>query len=604
MALFSYKNYSDSQSADLASLAHTLSMRAMVKNASGLSGSNLVDEVGNGMNGVKSVALPAGWSIAAPAKAGFGSAYIDDDGFLQMIAPGTSYAGSGPQFQLFEQKNAAGQVTGLSIAFLGTNSVEDVSDYTQLNSGAASAAMGPALSLIRAYALSRGLSGEDVLITGHSLGGAYANVLARHAGNLAGGFFAGSDYVTHASPLVYDGNERVLNIGYEDDIVFRILGDHGSFWSAMTDTGFFSGNPDHDYASATDNFVLFNSSYADGSSDGSLYNSNSWTPHLASAVTDAIERVAESSFYKLTDRDSVVVVSDLGSSLRGKYWVEDRDHAGTPGFVIGTRFADRLADGAGNDWIDGGAGKDLIRVSTGDNRVDGGEGRDMLRVTGDPEDFTAYRLSSREMVLVGEDGITLAANIEDVEFVTQKGDIVPYSIKGNRLEDDHPSAGQQGDHDLVYGAMARGSNGNNKLVGNVVFGRNGDDRITGTNADDLLVGGEGNDRLAGGKGADRLYGNEGDDRLTGDSDGDRLNGGHGDDLFIFTAGATGEITVEDFNSAANEGDRLVLTGADLRSVLNTATADGGDLLIHYNDLTIRLENTDQDDLGSSGLLLA
>lgn len=64
----------------------------------------------------------------------------------------------------------------------------------------------------------------------------------------------------------------------------------------------------------------------------------------------------------------------------------------------------------------------------------------------------------------------------------------------------------------------------------VVFGRSGNDRLSGAGMGDDLIGGDGNDHLSGGAGPDHLVGGAGNDGLAGGEDADTLMGGDGNDF--------------------------------------------------------------------------
>ncbi|MBL3450091.1 polyurethanase, partial [Klebsiella pneumoniae] len=70
-----------------------------------------------------------------------------------------------------------------------------------------------------------------------------------------GGFYAQSNYVAFASPTQYEAGGKVINIGYENDPVFRAL-------DGTTLTGASLGVHDAPHASATNNIVNFNDHYA------------------------------------------------------------------------------------------------------------------------------------------------------------------------------------------------------------------------------------------------------------------------------------------------------------------------------------------------------
>ncbi|MDO5621405.1 MAG: hypothetical protein Q4G24_08050 [Paracoccus sp. (in: a-proteobacteria)] len=624
MGAFDYKDYTTAEAADLAALSHQLAIYSATKSFAGIPTGEALEGlqklIGEGtLTGSPiDMSLPATWSEIDPLSLGIPAAHIDRDGYVMMESPIYGFAQSGPQLLLLEERDAAGNVVRLSVSFTATNSLLDVLDYTQLNTGEMAESMIPVLEALRDYAQSLGLTGDDVLVTGYSLGAGYANIMARFADTLADGFFADADYVAHAVPVIYDDPDRVLNIGYENDVVHRAAGDHATIAEAIAAADPFLSNPDTNYATSTDNLVIFDGSYSVAAIslavDSLLNIAGSWWAHIGGVATDAIRRIGDSRFYEFTERDSVMIVSNLGADLRWNTWVEDKaaptsDHFGAPAFIIGTQYNDLLGDGRGNDWIDAGAGDDRIRVSSGYNRVDGGEGYDTLRVQGRPEDHSAYRLSDGTLVIVGKDGVTLAENIEDIEFAYRGflgiETVADYSIHHDRLEDDRWSLFEWRDHDLRFGKATEGTGGNDVLTGKVVFGMAGDDLIRGTAGADLLIGGEGADTIRGGAGADRIYGGEHDDWLYAESNGDRLNGGHGDDVFVFVQGLTGSVVVEDFNAAANESDRLLIEGlSDADALLASARQDGNDVVLRHDGFTLRLEHTDLADLSASDFLLA
>jgi serralysin len=69
--------------------------------------------------------------------------------------------------------------------------------------------------------------------------------------------------------------------------------------------------------------------------------------------------------------------------------------------------------------------------------------------------------------------------------------------------------------------------------GDVLFGTEDKDEISGLAGDDYIRGGAGDDRLSGNEGNDALLGNDGDDVLNGGAGTDVLTGGVGNDLFVF-----------------------------------------------------------------------
>lgn len=613
MGLYDYRDFSSEESAKLVDLTHQIAVATNLTGFPDISGL-----LGNGLltGGETDVSHPDGWRALSAGELGLPDSIVDILGFIKLKGPLLGYLPTGPQLQVMVKEDANGNVTGLAISYAATNSIVDIPDYAQLNTGEMAAAMEPVLQAVRDYAIANGVAGEDVMVTGYSLGGGYTNVQARFADTLAGGFFKDSLYVGHAAPVVYEDDDRVLNVGYENDVVHRATGDAQSFWGAVFQADPLLQNSDRALQSSNDNVVIFDGAYIGAPitlAIDSILNPLAWWAHLGGALTDATARIGQSTYYEYTERDSVVVVSNLGAIARKTFWVGDKEsptsnHFGDPAFIVGTRFDDKLHDGAANDWLDGGAGNDLIRVSSGLNRVDGGEGRDTLRLQGNASDFTVYRLADGSLAFKSANGLTIAENIEEVEFATPYlfgllESKAQYSVQSNRLEDERWSLFEWGDRDIAYASATQGDARDNTLSGRNVFGLDGNDRLTGTAQSDLLHGGEGRDILTGGAGDDRLYGAEDADILIAGTGTDRLNGGHGDDVFVFDARISGRAVVEDFNQAENEGDMLQFLNGSADAALASARQSGDDVVLRHGSMTIVLEETSLADLQSDSLLV-
>lgn len=623
MGAYDYKNLTDSQAVDLVNLSHQLAVYTQLDSILTLPVGTILDGIGDFFgdgtltsNPIHTSTLPDGWRVVDPSDLGLADSSVDVDGYIKLVSPTTGDLDGGPQLQVLAQEDAEGNLTRLAISYCGTNSLLDVADYYYLNSGAELAEpMEPVLQAIAGYAQDNGLDGSDVLVTGYSLGGGMTNIQARFADTLADGFFADSDYVGHAAPVIYDEGGRVLNVGFENDVIHRATGDHGDFWTALAAADPLLSNSDTSYDSSLDNMVVFDGVYANADvtlAVDSIVSVLAWWGHISGLVTDAVTRLGESVFYEFTHQDSTMIISGLGADLRSITWVEDKssptsNHFGTPAFIVGTQYDDKLSDGAANDWLDGGAGDDMIRVSDGLNRVEGGAGEDTLRLLADADDVSVYRLADGTMVFDSGDGLTVAHNIEKVQ-IGETGLlglidwVTDYSIQGDRLEDEHWSLFEWGDKDIGYSQAIEGSAGADALEGSAVFARDGNDTISGTADADLLHGGEGRDQIYGGAGDDRLYGAEHGDMLVAGAGTDRLNGGHGDDLFVFNAALSGTAIVEDYNDLAGEADQLLFYGGDAAAALASAQQQDGDVVISHGNMTVVLEGTTLADL--DGLLMA
>lgn len=616
--MFGYKDYSAAKSAQLVDTAFKLATFAQMDHIYGIDVDAVINGIGNVLpDGLMAnrmqIVLPEGWSRVGPAALGLGADAVDFDGYYIIKSPLTGNTYSGPQAQILEQRDANGHVIGLSVAFVGTNSPVDVLDYLQLNSGTIAPNMEPLLNAVRDYALARNLGADDIIVTGYSLGAAYTNVMARFADSLSGGFFADSNYVAYEVPYIFDQKDRVLNIGYENDVVHRAAGDWASFEQAVAAAPGLIGQ-DYKLHSSTDNLVLFSDDYASALwpfAPFALYNIvGGWSAHLAGITTDALQRIMDSHFYEFTTRDSLVIVSNLSALSRGTTWVQDLDrasdrfgHVGDSAFLVGTAHDDRIAGNRGNDYIDGMAGDDIIRGGAGANRIDGGAGRDTLQLQGTMADWTVTKLADGTLALFSKSyGMNIISGIEQVTFLdtgllrTERS----YDVAADRLEDKTWSGGFEWlDQDVAFTKSTQGTAGNDTLSGKFVFALAGNDIVNGTSGADILHGGVGNDQLNGGNGNDFIYGGEGNDRLAGGGGNDLLNGGLGSDTFIFDRKLAGLVTIEDFRLGSDELDLIAVKNSGYASVadfLNQGreTVDG--LLFDFGNADLLVAHATKADV--------
>lgn len=277
-----------------------------------------------------------------------------------------------------------------------------------------------------------------------------------------------------------------------------------------------------------------------------------------------------------------------GDSLSGIEAVVGSSLADT---LTGDANANRLEGGAGNDAIDGGASADVMIGGTGDDSyVVDDAGDQVIETIGGGVDIVRTSRSS----------LTLADGIEDLSYTGSggfagTGNALDNSLYGKALND--VLYGLDGDDKLVGGAGAdlldggagrdqvdytksaavtvnlvtnvnRGGEAEGDRLVNVetVIGSNYADSITGS--DDGLVG----DILYGRGGDDLLFGGAGDDQLDGGSGNDVLRGGAGDDLYVvFEAG-------DQVIEAAGEGRDRIRTaatnytlGANIEELVYTGT---------------------------------
>lgn len=147
-------------------------------------------------------------------------------------------------------------------------------------------------------------------------------------------------------------------------------------------------------------------------------------------------------------------------------------------------------------WVSGGAGNDLIRVTS----------------------------RSASVYVYGDDGNDLVYG----------GGYLSGGNGNDRLHGRGVLFGDDGNDVLSGGGDLNGGNGDDRLYGNTghdwLSGGAGNDRLYGNSGNDSLYGGDGDDQLFGGYGNDDMFGNGGDDRLWGSWGSNLLEGGDGNDF--------------------------------------------------------------------------
>jgi len=228
-------------------------------------------------------------------------------------------------------------------------------------------------------------------------------------------------------------------------------------------------------------------------------------------------------------------------------------------WVQGSKLADALTGGAGNDTLYGADGNDTIAGGGGNDWINGGAGMDTLKFSGNLADYTVdYDGNTGNFVAIdgiaGRDGMDQADGVEYLQFADALRSVewfAPILRIGNEGDD---ALGGGGGNDTLLGLagddMLLGENGADYLNGgdgnDWLQGGSGDDLLDGAAGNDQLRGGGGNDTLIGGTGSDELRGEDGndlvdsgdgDDELRGDAGNDTLIGGAGNDTVRGDAGA-------------------------------------------------------------------
>ncbi len=239
-----------------------------------------------------------------------------------------------------------------------------------------------------------------------------------------------------------------------------------------------------------------------------------------------------------------------GSTGQVRLYGNDGDDALTGGdgndYLRGDTGDDVLVGSGGNDTLDGRSGADTLQGGTGDDRlyvdaddtsIDGGEGYDRLYAQ-------------------GEEGLNL-------------------DIASAKIEEASGSAGDDvfDASDALERVRLYGKEGDDYLSGGA-----GDDYLRGDEGNDVISGGAGNDTIEGKAGADQLTGGAGDDRLLVDADDTLINGGEGYDR-VYVQGEDGvslDLNASDVEEVTGNVGNDVLDGTDATERVRIYGRDGDD----------------------------
>ena len=530
--------------------------------------------------------LPAtGWAPIGATQLGYqgkvgaqGTFYGEKDGFTSAEA------------EVLGKYDAAGKLIGIGIAFRGTGGLGYSDTFGDMKNNLL-AAVGPVdyatnyaknafdslLKDVAAFALGHGLSARDVLVSGHSLGGLGVNSLAELSGDNWGGFFKEANYVAFASPTQSATGNNVLNIGYENDPVFRVL-DGTTFSSGSL------GKHDGHQDSATNYIVNFNDQYASTAQNlvpFSILNPLNWSAHGSLGYADGLNRVINSCFYDLTDKDSTLIVSNLTEESRGKTWVEDLGRSGEPHvgstFIIGTDSNDLLKGGAGNDFIEGRDGDDRFRDDGGYNLLLGGKGSNTFELQKPLQNFSVA--NDGDGTLYVRDAYGGLSMTRDIGALVSKepgswwgSKEVSYSVTANGL--------LNGNELIQYNHSLNGDAYGNTLAASIdgdwLFGNAGDDLLRSDKSQVTFVGGAGNDVMQASGGNNTFL-------FSGAFGFDAINGYQGSDKLLFM-GVEGAGQGYDYKQHASQS--------------------GQDTVLKIGDFAVTLVGVGLDNLSPSGITFA
>ncbi|UST93098.1 polyurethane esterase [Pseudomonas siliginis] len=470
--------------------------------------------------------------------------------------------------------DAAGKLIGLGIAFRGTGGLGYSDTFGDLKNNLL-AAVGPSdyasnyaknafdnlLNAVADFAIANGIAANDVLISGHSLGGLGVNSVAELSADNWGGFYKDANYIAFASPTQSSTGPQVLNIGFENDPVFRVL-DGTTFSTASM------GKHDKPHESTTDNLVNFTDNYASTAQNlvpFSIANPLNWSAHSSLGYADGLNRVIDSAFYNLTERDSTIIVANLEEASRSKTWVEDLGRSGEPHsgstFIIGTQSSDWLKGGAGNDFLEGLGGDDRFRDDGGYNVIFGGQGHNTFELQKPLQNFSFA--NDGDGTLYVRDAYGGVSLTRDIGALVSK-----------------EAGSWWGSKEITWGVTAKGLSNGSELTqynhslsgdgygnalhatadGDWLFGLGGDDQLISDKSQVTFVGGAGNDVMTAVGGGNTFL-------FSGAFGFDAINGYQGSDKLLFM-GVAGAGQGYDYKQhAAQSGADTVLKVGDFAVTL-------------------------------------
>lgn len=333
----------------------------------------------------------------------------------------------------YRKENASAIVVardgGLTVAITGTDEISDALDWLSVSDS-----YYENLRFLR-DALKQRLDAnpaETLMITGHSLGAAAAELLLKDLSAYGERVHA----VTFASPLAtLTADFRLLNIGFENDPIYKI-------------TPFqIDGSDD-----ATEHLML------------ALEKGGGITAHAVERYVEASAALSASRYLSATAHDTYVVVAQGRALADPPGWFGEIDSKGL--LVVALPGDTLLEAGGGRDSLEGGIGNDTLLCRADADLAFGGAGDDVIYGHTGADQLAGG--DGRDLVFAGQDADLAYGNAGDDAVY---GNLAADTLFGG------------GGGDTLYGGQGA----------DVMYGGGGDDMLIGNRDDDTLSGGEGAD---------------------------------------------------------------------------------------------------------------
>ncbi|BBH37997.1 hypothetical protein myaer102_04770 [Microcystis viridis NIES-102] len=352
----------------------------------------------------------------------------------------------------------------------------------------------------------------------------FGGTASEYWGALSGG--SGNDTISGnaGDDRIYgeDGND-VLNGGADNDALYGgsgndlLNGDAGDDYFTNED-----GEDGNDTINGGSGIDRYEADYSYASSGLTMtYNTATGSGTITVGTeTDTFTSIENFNGFKGTEYNDVIFGGTAVEALKGGGGNDTISGNAGDDYIYGEDGNDVLNGGVGNDDIYGGNGNDLLNGDSGDDYFTGDEGNnDTINGGAGSDSYHAdysYGSSGLTMTYDTAGSGTITVGTETDTFTSIE------SFNGFKGTDYN---------DVIFGGTAVGYGYYEYL-----YGREGNDTISGNAGADIIDGENGNDVLNGGDGYDYLYGGNGNDTLQGTNSGtgesDYLVGGSGSDRFI------------------------------------------------------------------------
>ena len=306
-------------------------------------------------------------------------------------------------------------------------------------------------------------------------------------------------------------------------------------------------------------------------------------------IDEAGDKIAEAANGGDDDRVESFVTYTLGANLERLTLQGGTAIDGTgnnlDNYIFGNTAANKLAGGAGSDWLEGEDGEDTVDGGADDDYLFGGKDNDSL-TGGAGNDH-----------LHGEDGAdTVAGGLGDDNYVLDDASdtVIEIAEQGRDTAFGYLSINSLADNveDIfLYESAAIAAKGNS--LGNSIDANSNDNDLWGLAGNDTLIGGTGKDSMTGGVGDDTYYVDDISDVITEQA-------GEGSDTLISNLGFTGidSFSADIENLTVSAFSAITGVGNALNNLITGGFADNSLAGVQGNDTILGIAGDDVLDGGS------